>query len=79
MASGGHLRPQEPGELAGDRRSDHAFGVLASGEVPGTAAQAQLGGPRSSDHLKRQSLVALGDLRAHIRAMLGRSGGAQAR
>ena len=49
--SGGHLGPQEPGQLAGDRGGDHVLGGLAGCQAAESAAQAQLRCPCAGDHL----------------------------
>ena len=56
---GRHLRPQEPGELPGDRGDDHILGVLAGGQATKAAAQPQLGRPGPGHHLGIQALLAV--------------------
>ena len=49
MSGGGHLGPDEPGELAGDGGDDDLAVGLAGVEAAELAAQAQLGGPGAGD------------------------------
>src|SRR5829696_7436380 len=62
--SGGHISPQEPGELPGNGRGDDALGVLAGGQGAKPARQALLRRPRARDDLRGQALLAAGDLDA---------------
>jgi hypothetical protein len=62
--SGGHLGPQEPGELPGDHGRHDGLDVLAGGQDPEPGAQALLGGPRPGGDLWWQALLAAGDLHA---------------
>jgi len=55
---GGHLGPQEPGQLAGDRDDHHLPDVLAGGQAAEATAQPQLGGPGSGGDLGGQTLLA---------------------
>jgi hypothetical protein len=48
---GGHLSPQEPGQLAGDGDHHHLPGVFAGGQAAKAAAQPELRLPRSGDDL----------------------------
>jgi hypothetical protein len=82
--SGGHLRPQESGQLPGDGGDDHVGGVLAGGQPPEAAAQPQLGGPGAGGYLGVQALLALAKLEPDGGAVLvgpgrprpaGRAGG----
>jgi hypothetical protein len=59
---GGHLGPQEPGQLAGDRDDDHLPGVVAGGQATEAVAQPQLGGPGSGDRLGWQAVLAAAQL-----------------
>jgi hypothetical protein len=47
LVSGGHLGPQESGQLPGDGDGDHVAAGLAGGQAPKPGAQALLGGPGS--------------------------------
>src|SRR5215218_4436354 len=59
--SGGHLGPQEPGELPGDRGRHDALDVLAGGQDPEPGAQALLGFPRPGGDRWGQALLTAGD------------------
>jgi hypothetical protein len=59
---GGHLGPQEPGQLAGDRDDDHLAGVFAGGQATEPAAQPQLGVPGPGDRLGWQAVLAAAQL-----------------
>src|SRR5215217_7983162 len=59
---GGHLSPQEAGQLAGDRDDHHLAGVLAGGQATEPAAQPQLRGPRPGDDLGWQAVLAAAQL-----------------
>src|SRR6266511_343123 len=64
VGSGGHLRPQEPGELPGDRGRHDGLDVLAGCQDPEPGAQALLGCPRPGNNLGFKALLAAGDLDA---------------
>src|SRR5215207_11636957 len=68
--SGGHLGPQEAGELASDRGHDQVLGRLAGGQPAEASAEPQLGRPRASDDLRVQALLAAGNLGPDARVVL---------
>src|SRR6266496_699028 len=70
VVSGGHLGPQEPGELPGDRGRHDGLDVLAGCQDPEAGAQALLGCPRPGNNLGFKALLAAGDLHADGGAML---------
>src|SRR5512132_4453196 len=81
---GRHLRPQEPGELPGDRGGDHVLGVLAGGQPPEAPTQPQLRRPGTGEDCRVQALVAFAELEPDGGAVLqgpgrprpaGRAGG----
>src|SRR5215207_2366206 len=59
---GGHLSPQEPGQLAGDRDDHHLPGVLAGSQATEPATQPQLRLPRPGDDLGWQAVLAAAQL-----------------
>jgi hypothetical protein len=56
-SGGGHLGPQEPGELPGDGRGDDALGGLAGGQPVEAARQALLRRPRPGDDRRGRGRV----------------------
>src|SRR5918912_2204038 len=71
VGSGGHLGPQEPGELPGGRGRHDALDVLAGGQCAEPGAQALLGYPRPGGDLRWQALLTAGDLHADGGAGVG--------
>ncbi len=67
---GGHLGPQEPGQLAGDRDGHHLPGVLAGGQATVAAAQPLLRVPRAGDPLGWQAVLASAQLQGGRGAVL---------
>jgi hypothetical protein len=59
---GGHLGPQESGQLSGDRDDRDLSALLAGGQAAEPAAQPQLRGPGPGDDLGRQALLAAAQL-----------------
>jgi hypothetical protein len=55
---GDHLRPEEPGEFSGDSRRDNGSAVLADGEAPEPAAEAELGSPGAGQNVGWQAFLA---------------------
>jgi len=56
--SGGHLRPEEAGELSRDRGDDDLADGLLLVEAPELAREVELGAPRPCDELRGGALLA---------------------
>jgi hypothetical protein len=67
---GGHLGPQEPGQLPGDRDDHHLSALFAGVQAAEAAAQPQLGLPGPSDHFWWQALLAAAQLQGGLGSML---------
>ena len=70
LGSGGHLGPQEPGELPRDGRGDDALGVLTSSQPAEAGGQALLRRPRPGNHCRVQALLAVGQFHTDRGAVL---------
>jgi len=67
---GGHLSPQEAGQLPGHGDHHHLSGLLARMQAAEAAAQPQLGGPGPGDYFWWQAVLAAAQLQGGLGSVL---------